>query len=840
MGCGCVSHPESIYSPQQFGYTSAQKDFLRSLDKQERKDRKLNLQYFQLEAQGSFKITDEFRELVRRKGVPPRFRWRVWKALTGWGLLDKPGEYEKIIKRMPDEKTVAMIEKDLDRTFPGMEAFTSQTRQDLADLLRAHAALFPKVGYCQGMNFVAGFILMTAGHSSTPGQSPQAPKEAFLFLVQLMFKYRANLLFCPNLPLLKLHTFQFKATLAKLFPELHNHFSEKLITPELYLTRWFLTLFTQPLPAASTARIWDLLVCDGLQAVVLVGLATIKLLKPKLLRCDTIEGLLQILSFADSEPPPGDVIVKAALDLESKLLPFGTFSDGMEIRPPKLFAEWEELCPEDVADFRRAEAEVSNTGHGTGFVKAHDQQDPTRSTSAVKLPAIDATTGPASNGASNGAEAREEEAVTEKTGDGVRLPAIDAPGCPEQQAADPEAKPAEPKLTSTETIEVKSKTPRITLPETIEVKQRRPAMKKSASEVISRRPSSSGSMGGRLQSGGPLLSDDDAAAIWSGHNLARPRHAGTALDILHDARTSLSSPMQPEVGWLEGRRKPSRELPRKRPASGRLQDPQTWEVTEVESSQLPENPGLPIRSTSRMTGTTLSSTESTRASSGTSSLANNPTDWRTSWAREVSTPVGGPRLRRDRIQSAKRPAPKRTEEMDAPRVRSVSPPSERRTSPQESGDSWYSKETSSRQGRRSVGGGYGKDVILIDLEDNPPHPPGREGRFLTSREGKRPGSRSGIGSRQSQFSESTQGLVSYQSVGARQAWDAPGTSRTPSIPVSAGPLVQAKQPGTYRPATAPADTATSVVNDASTLPTTRLDQILEARPDHENAGDSAV
>lgn len=276
MGCGCLSHSQVGFpAPRQFLYTATDKEFLCTLDEQEIKDKKLLLAYFRLENEGHFVVTDAFRELVRQKGVPQRYRWRAWRALMGWSVLYKPGDYERIIKQWPDPKVVDSIDKDIDRTFPGNEDFDEQQRQNLAMLLRAHASFFPKVGYCQGMNFVAGFILLNAG------RSPDASKDSFFCLAQLMVKYRANLLFCDGLPLLKLHTFQFRLALAQLFPEVHRHFQDAQITPELYLTRWILTLFTQPLPFDAAARVWDLILCDGLQAIVLLALAKIKLIDRK-------------------------------------------------------------------------------------------------------------------------------------------------------------------------------------------------------------------------------------------------------------------------------------------------------------------------------------------------------------------------------------------------------------------------------------------------------------------------------------------------------------------------------------------------------------------------------
>ncbi|CAK9079563.1 unnamed protein product [Durusdinium trenchii] len=353
MGCGCVSqHQVGIPGggPRQFLYTATDKEFVRSLEKEELKDKKLLLMYFRLDNEGHFVVTDGFRDLVRRKGVPDRYRWRAWRALTGWSALSKPGWYERTMRKTPDGKTVEAIDKDLDRTFPGLEDFDDRKKRELAEMLRAHAGLFPSVGYCQGMNFVAGFILMIAG------RVPDAPKDAFFLLVQIMVKYRANLLFCDGLPLLKLHTFQYRMLLQRLFPDVHRHFQDQQITPELYLTKWILTIFTQPLSFSSAARVWDLIVCDGLQAVVLIALAIVKLRRSRILQEDT-EGILDMMSMRAGEPLAGGEIVKAALALELQIAP-GSISDGTGVRPSKLFTEWEAACPSEVADFQRAEAEI--------------------------------------------------------------------------------------------------------------------------------------------------------------------------------------------------------------------------------------------------------------------------------------------------------------------------------------------------------------------------------------------------------------------------------------------------------------------------------------------------
>ncbi len=53
------------------------------------------------------------------------------------------------------------IDKDVQRTFPSTRRFHSEEGQtQLRNVLRAYAAYDPEVAYCQGMNFIAGLLLL--------------------------------------------------------------------------------------------------------------------------------------------------------------------------------------------------------------------------------------------------------------------------------------------------------------------------------------------------------------------------------------------------------------------------------------------------------------------------------------------------------------------------------------------------------------------------------------------------------------------------------------------------------------------------------------------------------
>ena len=62
------------------------------------------------------------------------------------------------------------ISKDVYRTFPAQPYFSTleggsgeQGQKALGNILRSYAAYEPIVGYCQGMNFMAGFTLLVSG-----------------------------------------------------------------------------------------------------------------------------------------------------------------------------------------------------------------------------------------------------------------------------------------------------------------------------------------------------------------------------------------------------------------------------------------------------------------------------------------------------------------------------------------------------------------------------------------------------------------------------------------------------------------------------------------------------
>lgn len=97
---------------------------------------------------------ERFQRQVRR-GIPPAFRWQVWKALT-YQRSDGM-QYQQLVEA--ENCWTSQIETGISQMSSRFDPIKSQCFR----VLSAYAAHNPDVGYAHGMNFVAGFLLFVSG-----------------------------------------------------------------------------------------------------------------------------------------------------------------------------------------------------------------------------------------------------------------------------------------------------------------------------------------------------------------------------------------------------------------------------------------------------------------------------------------------------------------------------------------------------------------------------------------------------------------------------------------------------------------------------------------------------
>lgn len=109
-----------------------------------------------------------------RAGIPPPLRGVVWTSMAG----ARDANLEDAFDRLKDEESAyeGIINKDLGRSFPGVEMFRDadgEGQKMLGRVLKCFSLYDKDIGYCQGLGFLVGPLLMNMGE-----------KEAFCVLVR--------------------------------------------------------------------------------------------------------------------------------------------------------------------------------------------------------------------------------------------------------------------------------------------------------------------------------------------------------------------------------------------------------------------------------------------------------------------------------------------------------------------------------------------------------------------------------------------------------------------------------------------------------------------------------
>lgn len=138
--------------------------------------------------------------------------------------------------------------------------------------------------------------------------------ESFGLLVRLMNQYHLRDLFINDMPGLHMHLYQFERLLEDLEPALYCHLSRRQVTPHLYATQWFLTLFAYRFPLQLVLRIYDLILSEGLEAILKFGIVLMQKNAATLLGMNDMVALTSFLRdrlfdvYIDQAPSAGSIL----------------------------------------------------------------------------------------------------------------------------------------------------------------------------------------------------------------------------------------------------------------------------------------------------------------------------------------------------------------------------------------------------------------------------------------------------------------------------------------------------------------------------------------------------
>jgi len=184
---------------------------------------------------------------------------------------------------------ISNIKKDIDRTLTDHPIFKIPQYEEkcktmLNNILVAYSNYNRKLGYCQGMNYIAAFLLINSGLRE---------EESFWMLVVIMENNIENDflningiegLYHDYLPLLRIFNELYKIIMQKEHNDLLKYFEDQQFFELMYIDKWILTLFLYSLPFQACIRIFDGIFSQGYSFILSFTIALVLNYKEELKR----------------------------------------------------------------------------------------------------------------------------------------------------------------------------------------------------------------------------------------------------------------------------------------------------------------------------------------------------------------------------------------------------------------------------------------------------------------------------------------------------------------------------------------------------------------------------
>jgi hypothetical protein len=200
------------------------------------------------------------------------------------GYYNKLLQYSKTIP-CPSEKQIIL---DLRRTFPEeKDCMTDSFLEKLKNVLICYSIRNTSVGYCQGMNFIGGRLLLIMGNE----------EQTFWLFVQIMEKI-LSIIYYSELVGIVVETTIIENLISFYFPKLQEYFIDNNFNVPLrnFIHKWMVGLFTQTLSPEMVYTFFDFLFLDGRDLLIKNSLFIISFIHDKLIKNNNIEFMYSVFN----------------------------------------------------------------------------------------------------------------------------------------------------------------------------------------------------------------------------------------------------------------------------------------------------------------------------------------------------------------------------------------------------------------------------------------------------------------------------------------------------------------------------------------------------------------
>ncbi|KAG9647938.1 TBC-domain-containing protein, partial [Aureobasidium melanogenum] len=256
-------------------------------------------------------------------GVPMKMRAKIWLESAQSSIHYSPEDFSMLAAEYhsnpDDQRYLHDIEMDTPRTLTNNVYFRKEKNQDaLALLLGCFAIRNKDIGYCQGFNIIAGYLLLAM----------PTTEQAFWVFCFLIEKVLPTSYFTAEHDWQgpRADTIVLRHYIQALMPRLGAHLDELDVLDEQTVPiNWFLTAFASTLSVEALFRVWDVVLGipgQNQQVFLLhVAIALLKLNEDELLKLDSSAA---VYDYMDRKMARGVVTIDGLIQASSRLGPIVT------------------------------------------------------------------------------------------------------------------------------------------------------------------------------------------------------------------------------------------------------------------------------------------------------------------------------------------------------------------------------------------------------------------------------------------------------------------------------------------------------------------------------------
>ncbi|XP_067013808.1 growth hormone-regulated TBC protein 1-A [Anabrus simplex] len=222
-----------------------------------------------------------------RKGIPAEHRGLVWMTVSGADAMrEELGHdlYRRLLAGPKDQDIVDTVRMDLPRTYPDNIFFSAAEDHQiqLCNILVAYAHDNREVGYCQGLNYIAGLLLLVT-----------KDEETTFWLLKVLVEHTLPKYYTRTMDGVITDIAVLEELVRLKVPEIHKHVQAVGLPWAVITTKWFICLFAEVLPIETVLRIWDCLFYEGSKIIFRVCLTLIRRNRDNLLHCTDFTSLAE-------------------------------------------------------------------------------------------------------------------------------------------------------------------------------------------------------------------------------------------------------------------------------------------------------------------------------------------------------------------------------------------------------------------------------------------------------------------------------------------------------------------------------------------------------------------